>query len=191
MMALNWNCAWSGTGKDDVGLSRWLWRVSHLMPNSTEFDSTIDSAWFNMCEGSQDLLVGERHTAYVRWRYAMRPGHESVFLQLRRPWQKKVVGVAVLSQFSIGQTCMHWLDWIGSPDLIAVACAMCRAEASRNGAAGLTAWASNAVHAKLMQTGISSQSEVAGIGVPTASALAPNEISHLNWWFMGGDSDFL
>lgn len=190
MIALQWNASSESTTKAGSSPSSSLWRVSRLSPQSAEFDSAIDNAWASMRTKTQDLLLGERHAAYVRWRFVMRPEQSSVFLQLRRPWQRKPAGVAVLSQVSAGQPWMQWLDWIGPPDLMAAACAMCRAEAAHAGS-GLTAWASTAVFARLAQTGISAQSEASRISIAAASSFLHTEAAQSNWWFMGGDTDFL
>jgi hypothetical protein len=55
----------------------------------------------------------------------------------------------------------------------------------------MTAWASQAVLERLLDTGIESRAEVAQIGMPTTSAVDPDVVAHLDWWFMGGDTDFL
>lgn len=185
MTALHW-----GAHAPDKNLSRWGWRTSTLQPESPIFDATVNCAWERMRAQTQTMLIGERNAAYVRWRYVHRPAHKYVFLQLRRPWQRNPLGVAVLARVVAGQPA-HWLDWLGAPEMLPQACTMCRAESASMGAAGMTAWASQAVLQQLSNTGIASQSEVAHIGVPTTSAIAPELVLNLDWWFMGGDTDFL
>lgn len=185
MTALQW-----GAPALDKNLSRWRWRTSTLRPESPTFDATVNGAWERMRAQTQTMLIGERNAAYVRWRYVHRPAHEHMFLQLRRPWQRNPVGVAVIARVVAGQPA-HWLDWLGAPDMLPQACAMCRAESASMGATGMTAWASQAVFEQLSNTGIASQSEVAHIGVPTISAVAQELVLNLDWWFMGGDTDFL
>jgi hypothetical protein len=68
---------------------------------------------------------------------------------------------------------------------------MSRNEAAKMGANGLVAWASKAVLLCLADTGVTTQSEVAHIGVPTRSAREQGAALQPNWWFMGGDTDFL
>lgn len=185
MTGLHW-----GAGSPDKGLSRWRWRVSTLRPESPDFDAAVNCAWERMRTKTKTVVVGERDAAYVRWRYVLRPAHDHVFLQLRRPWQRRPVGIAVLARVSAGQPA-HWLDWLGPPALLVQACAMCRTETTHMGAAGMTAWASQSVLQMLSNTGIESQTEVAHIGVPTTSAVAADLVAELDWWFMGGDTDFL
>jgi len=186
---------WQGSGLSDLpagsGAGNWLWSARKLGIESAGFDAAVDSVWRRMQVKMQGLVVGERHAAYVRWRFAKRPGHDSVFLQVSRPWQSKALGVCVLSLGLEAQPWLHWLDWIGPPELMAVACALCRAEAARAGALGLTAWASAPVLAYLKQTGVSAQSEAARISVAAASAVSLDDARRAGWWLMGGDTDFL
>lgn len=185
MTALHW-----ATPAGSTGLSRWRWHVSPLSPGAATFDATIDLAWERMRKAAPGLSIGERNAAYARWRYTRRPAHEHLFLQLRRPWQRQALGVAVLARATAQQPA-QWLDWIGPLALMPQACTMCRAEAARAGAAGLTAWASRAVLERLADTGMAAQAEVAQIGVPTASDVPAGSVADLDWWFMGGDTDFL
>jgi hypothetical protein len=191
MVVLQWNTPSAQPHRDGLSPSKLNWHVSPLDPENPAFDATLNHAWAAMQTGAQTLWMGERTAAYVRWRFTQRPKHSSVFLQLRRPWQRKAMGVAVMAPASPEQPCMQWLDWIGPPNLMAVACAMCRTQAARAGTAGLTAWVSKAVLAQLDQTEISGQSEAARISVAVASDMSQDEAIGLNWWFMGGDTDFL
>lgn len=185
MTGLHW-----GPLEKDQTLSRWRWHVTPLLPESAHFDRTINQCWGQMRATVPNQLVGERNAAYARWRYTRRPGYVHTFLQLRRPWQRKAAGVAVLGRATPGQP-LHWLDWIGPPALLPQACTMCRTQAACNGATGLTAWASAAVQQRLANTGIAARSEVAQIGMPTMSDVAADTVTQLDWWFMGGDTDFL
>ena len=180
---------WRAQTPDKV-LSRWRWQTSRLLPDSPTFDAAINIVWKQMRAQANGLLIGERDATYVRWRYVQRPALEHTFLQLRRPWQSAPLGIAVLGPVSAGQP-VQWLDWLGPPAFLPQACTLCQTEAQRLGAAGMTAWASQAVLQVLSATGIDSQAEVAHIGMPTTSALAPEAAAQLNWWFMGGDTDFL
>lgn len=173
------------------GLSRWHWQTSPLHPDTTGFDRAVDSAWEQMRSNLKTASVGERTSAYVRWRFAQRPGHDPLFLQLRRPWARQPVGIAVLARPTVAQPMAHWLDWIGPPELMPMACLLCRTAAAGLGATGLMAWASRAVLERLTDTGMSSQTEAALIGVPWTSDLKGQSVTALNWWFMGGDTDFL
>jgi hypothetical protein len=178
-------------GSSGLGLSAWHWRVDTIEPKAPHFDDDIYRAWSAMLRHVQRLSIGERDAGYVRWRYVDRPAYDPIFLKLRRPWSKHPVGVAVMSRPSASDPVSHWLDWIGPPPLMVVACMMCRIEAARQGAAGLTAWASHAVELALADTGVAEKQEAALIGVPLSSDLAECPVTDLNWWFMGGDTDFL
>lgn len=191
MVALQWNTPPTQLQISELELSKLRWHVSTLASDHPAFIAKLDQAWAAMQVGAQDWLMGERPSGYVRWRFVERPQRSAIFLQLRRPWQCKPLGIAVLAPASSEQPCVQWLDWIGSPDLMDVACIMCRSLAARAGAAGLTSWVSRAVLPKLEGSGISGQSEAARISVATASDMSKDEAARLNWWFMGGDTDFL
>lgn len=191
VLALQWEGPSKITQGATAGLSRFFWRVSHLSAQSPAFDAIVDGAWRRMQADAQGLVLPERSAAYVRWRFVQQPGAQTIFLALRRPWQKWPVGVAVLSLGTGPQSRMHWLDWIGPPRWMAQACAMCRAEAAAHADGGLMTWASPAVYAVLAQTGVSSQAETARISVAAASDILKSDAEGLNWWLMGGDTDFL
>lgn len=178
------------TPSEALSMSRWQWRVEPLTPADDAFDGAIDRLWEQMRLESRGLLIGQRDAAYVRWRYTQRPAHSTVLLQLRRPWHRQPLGVAVVDRAAPGRTA-QWLDWIGPLNLLPKACAMCRYALGQAGATGMLAWVSDAVLQRLTETGISRQSEVAQIGVPTVSSLKTETATQLEWWFMGGDTDFL
>ena len=52
-------------------------------------------------------------------------------------------------------------------------------------------WASDAVVRQLAKTPLSHQAEVVRIGIVNASVLGPEVTKDLNWWLVGGDTDFL
>lgn len=188
MMVLSWDCTTPDPKKPLNGISKWFWSVSRLAAGTSQFEQAIDCAWGKMREASSGLLVGDRHASYMYRRFAARPGHEAVFLRLGRPWHHRASGVAVLSASPAG---LHWLDWVGEPGLMKQACEMCKEYATRQGFAGLTAWASAAVLEQLDSTGITTMAEGATITLPNASAISKDESEKLKWWFMGGDTDFL
>lgn len=186
---------WAGTSP--AQRLPWPWRWQALLPSDNDFDSSVDSAWCAMREETQDLTVGQRDAAYLRWRFAQRPPPAGAlagaparyrFFGLYRRWSRSCVGIAVLD---LRGSSAHWLDWVGPLTLMELAHQACRLEAARAGASELTAWASPAVAQRLASTGITQREVCAKIGIPTASDLGPTEVSRLAWWFMGGDTDFL
>ena len=86
---------------------------------------------------------------------------------------------------------LQWLDWVGPLALLPMACTLARLEAARSGSAGLTTWASPAVALRLADTGVTQRSLAAVLGVPKASDLKEEQVLHLDWWLMAGDTDFL
>src|SRR5207237_328654 len=126
--------------------------------------------------------------AYLRWRYFERPGRTHAAFALRRPWSRRITGIAILD---LSQPTAQWLDWIGAPAQMPLAWAACLAEAKRAGATHLSAWASPAVAQSLARCGIGHTSVTAWLGIPRRSDLAEADIGRLHWWLMGGDTDFL
>ena len=146
---------------------------------------------------SKRLTLGQRDAAYLRWRYVDRPdetepGTDKIFryrfFEMRRRWSFTPVGVAVLD---LRSPSAQWLDWIGPVEFMLAASQACRIEAARAGATELTAWASAAVIGQLAQSGYGRRMVCAGLGVPVASDLMPEEVPRLQYWLMGGDTDFL
>lgn len=175
----------------------WHWRWQALMPSEARFDRAVNAAWQSMRSHTGSLTLGQRDAAYLRWRYVERPAAAETpagappryrFFELRRAWSNTTAGVAVLDLRSPSAL---WLDWVGPVDLMPLACRACRLEAGRAGAAELTAWASSAVAQQLALSGIAQREVCAGLGIPTASDLKPQDVPGLRWWLMGGDTDFL
>lgn len=168
----------------------WLWRTERVTPSDACFDQSVASAWQHMQENLAGLTLGDRSARHLRWRYAMRPGAVHHFFQIRRPWGRLPVGIAVLGPVTPEQP-VHWLDWIGPTDMLGLASRLCRIEAARLGASSVLTWASACVEACLPPRAWVRRTEVACIGVPVASAISSEEVQHLNAWFMSGDTDFL
>ncbi len=177
----------------------WHWRWQRLDSLDKRFDGATNAAWKSMLAAASDegLTLGQRDAGYLRWRYVDRPEATSPsvqriscynFFELRRPWSKIPAGVAVLD---LRSPSAHWLDWVGPVKLMPLALQACRLEATRAGATELTAWASAAVAHRLAQSGIDRRVACAGLGIPVASDLKPDEVPRLGYWLMGGDTDFL
>ena len=177
----------------------WHWRWQPLDPSDARFEAATNAAWKSMLATASDegLTIGQRDASYLRWRYVDRPdatgpGVQKTFcyqfFELRRPWSKTPVGVAVLD---VRSRAAHWLDWVGPVELTPLALQACRLEARRAGASELTGWASAAVAQRLAQSGIERRVVWAGLGIPVASDMKPEEIPRVRYWLMGGDTDFL
>ena len=183
VQALHWNPTQARA------LPAWQWRWQALAPDDTHFDAVVGSAWQNMREHTHPLTLGERDAAYLRWRYLERPDRPHHFFVLRRPWSRTAAGVAVLDLDQPESA--HWLDWVGPPALMATAWQACCHTAQQQGKARLEMWASDAVVRQLAKTPLSYQAEVVRIGIVNASALPPEVTQDLDWWLVGGDTDFL
>ena len=183
VQALHWDTAQARA------LPAWQWRWQPLAPDDARFDTVVGQAWDAMRAEATALTLGERDAAYLRWRYLERPDRQHHFVVLRRPWSRVAAGVAVLDLSQ--PEAAHWLDWVGPPSLMATACRACCHEARQRGKARLEMWASEAVVRQLAGTPIRYQAEVVRIGIVNASALPPEATRGLDWWLVGGDTDFL
>ncbi len=166
----------------------WAWSWHPVDPSDRRFDGWVDAAWERMRAAATALTLGERDARYVRWRFCERPQRRCSFLALRRPWSRRLAGIAVMDMASADA---QWLDWIGDPAAIAPASHACIAEARRAGARSLSAWTSPLVTQSLRNSGVAHQGVIAWLGIPRASSLAQEEVAGMPWWLMGGDTDFL
>lgn len=187
---------WDTTASEALRLP-WSWRWQALLPADLRFDRAVNAAWQSMRAQTGSLTLGQRDAAYLRWRYIERPNAAGTrdgappryrFFALHRPWSATPAGIAVLD---LRSTSAHWLDWVGPVELMPLASRACRLEAGRAGASELTAWASLAVAQQLEHSDIVRREVCAGIGIPSASDLKPQDVPGLRWWLMGGDTDFL
>lgn len=160
--------------------------------DAAQFDRSIGAFWAAMHQSAtaSDVALGRRDSDHARWRYLQRPDRRYRWLRVGRAWSLRPMGVAVLAE-STADGALSWLDWIGPMDALPLASLACRVHAARQGASYLTAWASDAVCAQLSVTEPARTAVASGLGVPVASDVTENSVSSLNWWFMGGDTDFL
>lgn len=169
----------------------WGWRAQELDPTSPGFDAAVDRCWERMRAGCTANLLGVRDAQYVRWRFVERPDRQYRFIAMRRPWRREPVGIAVVAQPVEPAQALPWLDWVGPQELLCAAWAMGMQQAHCDGAAGLTSWASTPMERVLASTRPAPLGTVAGVGVPTASALSAQQVAGLSSWWTGGDTDFL
>lgn len=170
------------------------WRCEELHWSDNRLAVALTGAWTAMQGRMGNLRFGERDTRYLCWRYRDRAllagplARNYRLWSLRRAWSDKCQGVLVLQRQGDE---LQWLDWIGAPDLLALAQRACMTLARRLGAHSVSLWASNAVASSLAGTAITQRSVCAGLGVPSASASPPAGTPGADWWLMGGDTDFL
>ena len=192
MEALHWD-----TTPATIASLPWSLRWREVAASDKHLERSVNHAWQAMRARSGDRILGQRDGAYLRWRYIDRPtppntpapeGPRYRFFELHRIWSRNPLGVAVLD---LRSESAQWLDWIGPVQWAAMACRACRLEAARAGATSLTAWASRAVAQALEGSDIVRREPCAGLAVSTASDLGAQGAVGLNWWLMGGDTDFL
>ncbi len=174
----------------------WAWRWQEIFPTDSDFDAHINAAWVHMEKETQRLTLGQRNAAYWRWRYVDRPLAVGMaagevryrYFILRRLWSRRACGVVAMD---LRSGSAHWLDWVGSMEWLPLAVQAIRYQAAQSGAQDVTAWASTQVEQKLEGTGITAREVCAWLGVPRNSDIQGIPVAGLNWWLMGGDTDFL
>jgi hypothetical protein len=186
--ALDWRCAGSA-----VSPLPWHWRCTELDPAARDFDATANRAWATMQVGARALTLGQRDAAYLRWRFVQRPGSAAGqpryrLFALHRPWRRCPAGLAVLD---LRGAQAQWLDWVGPLALLPLAAQACRWQAAQAGANSLSLWASPLVAERLAGTAVDNSSVTAWLGIPQASTIVPPDFAAMQWWLMGGDTDFL
>ncbi len=171
----------------------WNWRLQEFASDDPDLPRAVARSWASMQheQRTQQLSVGSRDWRYLKWRFLDRPDRRYRFIAMQRPWSDRVAGVAVLHQPSEPGAPLQWLDWIGPTALMPLACRTCRLFSRMLGHDGLQAWASVSVLACLAGSGFTRRTVAAVLGIPVASAVSPESLKEMNWWFMGGDTDFL
>jgi Acetyltransferase (GNAT) domain len=175
-----WSLSWPSVGSRPFG---WAW--DEVSP--ADVDMHVLPAWSSMRREANDgCLLGTRDPGYIRWRYAQRPGVHYRFYRIRHRWLPPARGVAVVRETP---DALFWLDWIGPRSLIRSAGRACQAIARQLGAPTLTAWASEAVAARVAPA--STRTQAAWLTVARASGWSQEQSQTQQWWLMGGDTDFL
>ena len=166
----------------------WGWHWDALTRADADLLEDVDRAWLAMRDEGGARTLGQRDRHYVTWRYLNRPNQKYHLFRLRRAWPSRTVGIAVL-KLQCPQS--QWLDWIGPSSWLTPACRASQLEAARFGAHELGAWASPMVVDALQGSKWQHNAVTACLGLPAASDLTESEVKELDWWLMGGDTDFL
>lgn len=166
----------------------WNWRCSPLDKEGAAFERAVGEARRAMESHLGDLTAGCRDTGYVRWRFLERPNYRYRIFRIHRPWSWRTAGLVVLR---LQGEVAHWLDWIGPPHDIGRAAAAARIQAAEAGARRMVLWGTPAVCAALENAGPSGRVPVARLGIPRTSLISEAEIARRQWWWLGGDTDFL
>lgn len=165
------------------------------------------------------VVFGVRDKDYLRWRYLHHPTQTYRCLRLSEGCDhdpndlRHLVGL-VFWRLD-GDTAM-WLDWVGPMRWLPEALRHCQTAAASAGARRLTAWmspvaasmlgetmpltqsthttATPAVPSRVLPGSMLAISEVARVGVPQTSCWPQGGeagVKSAQWWWMGGDTDFL
>lgn len=163
------------------------WHWSPLLENGAALDQQVAEVWAAMVRDMGGCVLGVRDADYLRWRFIDRPDRQYRLFCLRR-WPTGGTAAIVVMRFAEGG--VELLDVIGARKTFKMAIQAAIAEASRAGAAVLTAWASPAAAAALGTGAVVAESG-ASLAVARASALTADELAKAQWWWLGGDTDFL
>ncbi len=167
-------------------ISPW-WRWSPLDKYSSSLKSQITKIWGTMARDMANCVLGVRDANFLCWRFIDRPDRQYRLFILSR-WPTGSAVAIVVMRFADGNA--ELLDIIGPRKIIKVAIKAAITEAARAGAAELTAWASPAVAAVLGAEAVVEDSG-ASLAIARASVLTADEVTAAQWWWMGGDTDFL
>ena len=179
---------WSTSDPTGQTALHWSWRWEAMAHDDPSTLDEIDRAWLAMRREGAAMTLGERDHRYVKWRYLDRPDQQYQLFRLHHVWPSRKVGIAVMR---LRQPQSQWLDWIGPRKWLIAACSACRAQAAQFGAKELAAWASPLVVDALRDSAWRHNSVTACLGIPASSDLIEADVPQLNWWLMGGDTDFL
>ncbi len=179
---------WSTSDRPGRAALHWSWRWEAMGHDDASTLDEIDRAWLAMRREGVAMTMGERDHRYVKWRYLDRPDQQYQLFRLRRVWPSRTAGIAVLR---LQQPQSQWLDWIGPSKWLNAACRASQAQAAQFGAQELAAWASPLVVNALRDSGWRHNSVTACLGIPASSDVIEADVHQLNWWLMGGDTDFL
>lgn len=167
----------------------WHWKALELEEGSTLWSTHLSSAWELMRTHSHSIYLGNRSPKEIDWRYRQHPSHRHYYTALKRPWSKKVRGIAIW-RYTDTHTVL-WLDWIGLPEDLARAQRMLAHHVLRGQVNKLQTWASELIRLALSRTPYYSEKPVARIGIPNTSWIDLKTLGHQPWWWMAGDTDFL
>lgn len=148
----------------------------------------VERAWRSMSKDFAAYVLGVRDADFIRRRFLDRPDRQYRIFSLRR-WPLGGVAAVVVMHIEPGRA--ELLDVIGARAVFPAAVRVAVAEAARNGAGALTAWASPAALAVFRETHAEVTGKAAHLAVARASALTAGEVAEAPWWWMGGDTDFL
>ncbi len=169
------------------------WTVRRLA-HGAEMRHALAGAWRSMRSDAAAWVLGERSPDTVLQRHLHKPtapGQRPAQLwAVQRTGRSAPVGVVVVGP-GAGPNAAHWLDWVGPPSWLPLGLQAAREAAARAGCSEVHAWLSPGPWKLLGPSGTLAHSEVARIGVPSASSLSAQEALSRPWWFTGADTDFL
>lgn len=169
------------------------WMLRRLTPGS-DMRQALAGAWRSMRSDAAAWVLGERCPDTVLWRHLQKPtapGQWPTQLwAVHRTGREAPVGVVVVGP-GAGPKAAHWLDWVGPPSWLPLGLLAAREAAACAGCSEVHAWLSPGPWQLLGPSGTLAHSEVARIGVPSASSMGAQEALSRPWWFMGADTDFL
>lgn len=181
---------WAVTPSQAAGLNPLAWRLEPLDAQTLHGQNMLTRAWAAQQAASAGLILGDRSLSYLWWRFVARPDQNVQMWAVRRPWKRHPLGVVVLSLPPHRPA--HWLDWIGPPGAANWGCRAALQAVALQSMQQMQAWATPAVVACLAEAAPSKAPEVVRLGLVGGSVWPVDHLaSDLQWWLMGGDTDFL
>jgi len=163
----------------------WTWSA---VVKEQELASVVDSVWRAMREDFTDDVIGVRDARYVVDRFLRRPDFGYRFFLLRRRLTGRAVALAVMR---LERDRAELIDVVGPRDSFQWVIQAAAAEATGNGTAFLTCWASESATAIWRALGAEQIGTAAVFAVPRPAAIPDADLARAKWWWMGGDTDFL
>lgn len=161
--------------------------IEFLSHENTTWDSSVDRLWSDMRDSFRDAVIGNRNSAYLRFRYFARPDRQYVLLLMKSSIFRRPFGLAVLS-LSSGHC--EIMDLIAAKDNIA------------DVIAGVQNWLKSQ---KINSLSLLITEGFCGLVSLSASAVSKTQFKIManpfmrsselaalkgRWWLTGGDTDY-
>ena len=162
------------------------WRWSPLAAD--EIAPHVDAAWQAMAADMANHVLGVRDAAYVIGRFVRRPDRQYRFFRLSRRLTGRTAAVAIM-RLEPGYA--ELIDVIGPRQALRWIALAAASEAAVCGAEFLTCWASESAAAAWGEYGAQNKGTAAFFVVDRPSVIPLDKLAAAQWWWMGGDTDFL
>lgn len=164
-------------------------RIRHLHPLEQPADrEIIDQLWEQMRPDFQQVIIGQRHWAYVEYRYFKHPHKQYELLMVSHRWWGRPLGIVVLFR---EQAVCKLIDLIAPIAHIPILIQQTRRIVASWGIPTLSLWITETFAPLFTQTG-GTQHPV-DVSIPHGIWYEGPPVTEVkdHWWLMGGDTDFM